>query len=174
VSSYEARTRARDPHWRPLMRGDGHLGESRDWGGFVRVRRCRQMDLPPRAPPGVRYSRRCGRDGRRGDARGGGKPYRPRQAVAAMFFRSDRLSRTLLSAGQMAAQSRLRRSNSLSHLYGGPVVEIFNYRISTTKVPFLMPSPQSAVYGIGRLIYTVIYINSRKSKSPFDPPTRNA
>jgi len=102
------------------MRGDGHLGESRDWGGFDRVRRCHQMGLPPRAPPGDRYSRRRGRDGRRGDDRGGGQPQRPRQAVAAMFFRSDRLSRTPLSAGQMAAQSRLRRSNSFSHLVWSP------------------------------------------------------
>jgi len=42
------------------------------------------------APPGVQYSRRRGRDGRRGDDRGGGQPQRPRQALAAMFLCSDR------------------------------------------------------------------------------------
>jgi hypothetical protein len=82
------------------------------------------MGLPPRAPPGVQYSRRRGRDGRRDDDPGGGGQLW--QVVAAMFLRSDRLSRTLLSAGQMAAQSRLRRSHSLNHVmwsanldYGG-------------------------------------------------------
>ena len=153
---YEAHPRPRDPHWRPFMRGDGHLlnlVESRDLGGFDRVRRCRQVGVAPRVPPGVQYSRRRDRDAAVTTAAAGSRS--PRQAVAAMFLHADRLSRTLLSAGQMAAQSRLRtlymerksrvrRSNSSSHLYGEPVVEILNYRMSTTKVLILMPSPQSS------------------------------
>jgi len=75
MTSSEASTRARDPHWRPFSRGDGRLGESRDWGGCDRVRRCRQMGLLPHAPPEVRYLRRRGRDGRRGDHRGGGQSH---------------------------------------------------------------------------------------------------
>ena len=90
MTSSEASTRARDPHWRPFRRGDGHLSESRDWGGFDRVRRCRQMGLPPYAPPGVRHVRRRGRDGRRGDDRGSGQPHgRGRRWQHCFYVRMD-------------------------------------------------------------------------------------
>ena len=91
VTSSEASTWARDPHWRPFRRGDGHLGESRGWGGFDRVRRCRQMGLPPLAPPGIRYLRRRGRYGRRGDDRGGGQPHGRGRQWQHCVLRSNRL-----------------------------------------------------------------------------------
>jgi hypothetical protein len=135
----------------------------------VRVACPRVCFVGSHRPAHLQCSGRRDRDGRRSDDHGGRQPQRPRQegrqvSASALFLRSKRSSRTLLSAGQMpptlsygglipcvicmelegACHSQLRRSNSWSHLYGDPVAEI-SATDSSTKVPILMPSPQSLV-----------------------------
>ena len=88
--SYAKNTRAH-----PTLTG-GHScvvtgSETRDLGGFDRVRRWLQRCVPPRSPPGVHSSRGRGRNGRKGDDRGGRQPRWPRQvrrqtSASALIF----------------------------------------------------------------------------------------
>jgi len=104
LASCAAHTRARDPHWRPSLLGDGHLlnpHESRDSGGFeyaVVVRGvCRPASLlasnncaATNATDAVETTAAAGSRSGRG---GGG-------SASALFLSSKRSSRTLISAGQ--------------------------------------------------------------------------
>jgi len=107
VASYEAHTRARDPHWRPALLGDGHLlnlHESRDLGGFeyaVVVRGvCRPASLlasNTRAAATVTDAvETTAAVGSRSGRGGGG-------SASAMFSRSKHLSLTLLCRSNRGA-----------------------------------------------------------------------